>query len=298
MRNGRIASITLGLLLFAFSGCNKTEENQLYYKEAGTGETILFLHGGQEDYRVFMPQIDALKDKYRVITYSRRYNYPNPKNYQQGDAYNPFTEAEDLESLINDLKTNSIHLVGHSYGGLIAMAYTDKNPDKVKSLTLSEPPLLRLPGCESWYQVAQEGLIDNVATAFKTNDTTLVMKALFEFFVGADIQDQVPPEIIQSLKANLTEMEALVNSDNPFPDLNTNLKPPVMILTSGNTMPMLNCTNEVLVKKMPKAKHVHIADATHDMWMTHPILLSQYLKDLISGNMDDVPPKTEFESNE
>ena len=298
MRNEHIASITLSLLLFAISGCNKTEENQLYYKEAGTGETILFIHGGQEDYRVFLPQIDALKDNYRVITYSRRYNYPNPKNYQQGDTYNPFTEAEDLESLINDLNTNSIHLVGHSYGGLIAMAYTDKNPDKVKSLTLSEPPLLRLPGCESWYQFAQEGLIENVGTAFKTNDTTLVMKALFEFFVGADIQDQVPPEILQSLKANLTEMEALVNSDSPFPDLNVNLKPPVMLLTSGNTMPMLNCTNEVLVKKMPHAKHVHIPDATHDMWMTHPILLSQYLKDFISGNMDDVPQKTEFESNE
>jgi len=298
MRNGRITSITLGLLLFAISGCNKTEENQLYYKEAGTGETILFIHGGQEDYRVFLPQIDALKDNYRVITYSRRYNYPNSNNYQKGDAYNPFTEAEDLEFLIIDLNINSIHLVGHSYGGLIAMAYTDKNPDRVKSLTLSEPPLLRLPGCESWYQSAQEGLIENVANAFKTNDTTLVMKALFEFFVGADIQDQVPPEILQSLKANLPEMEALVNSDDPFPYLNTNLKPPVMILTSGNTMPMLNCTNEVLVKKIPQAKHVHIPDATHDMWMTHPILLSQYVKDFISGNMDNVPRKTEFESNE
>lgn len=291
MKNEHIASIALCLILIAISGCNKTQENQLYYKEAGKGETILFIHGGQEDYRVFIPQIDALKDNYRVITYSRKYNYPNPKNYHLGDAFSPYTEAEDLESLINILNTNSIHLVGHSYGGLIALAYTDKNPDKVKSLTLSEPPLLRLPGCESWYQFAQEGLIDNVATAFRTNDTTLVMKALFEFFVGTDIQDQVPPEILQSLKANLTEMKALVNSDNPFPDLNTNLKPPVMILTSGNTMPMLDCTNEVLVKHIPKAVHVHIPDATHDMWMTHPKLLSQYVKDFISGNMDDLRSK-------
>jgi len=283
-----IVPITLGLLLMAIYGCNQTQESQLYYKEAGKGETIVFLHGGQEDYRVFMPQIDLLKDNYRVITYSRRFNYPNPKNYQLGDAYDPFTEAEDLESLINGLNINSIHLVGHSYGGLIAMAFTNKNPDKVKSLTLSEPPLLRLPGCESWYKVAQEGLIDNVATAFTTNDTTLVMKALFEFFIGTDIQDQLPPEILQSLKANLTEMKALVNSDNPFPHLNTNLKPPVMLLTSGNTMPMLECTNEVLVKKMPQAIHVHIPDATHDMWMTHPKLLSQYVTDFISGNMDDL----------
>lgn len=281
-----IFSITLGLFI-AISGCNKTQEHQLFFKEAGTGETVLFIHGAQEDYRIFQPQIDALKDNYRVITYSRRYNYPNSNNYQQGDEYNPFTEAEDLESLINDLKINTVHLVGHSYGGLIAMAYTHKNPDRVKSLTLSEPPLLRLPGCESWLQFAQAGLIDNVATAFKTNDTTKVMKAIFEFFVGADIQDQIPPEFLQSLKVNLTEMKALVNSDNPFPDLKTNVRPPVMLLTSGNTMPMLDCTNDVLVKQMPQAKHVHIPDATHDMWMTHPKLLSQYIADFLSGNMDD-----------
>jgi len=298
MQNRHTTLVTLVLLLVAISGCNKTEENQLYYKEAGIGETILFIHGGQEDYRVFMPQVDALKDSYHVVTYSRRYNYPNPKKYESGDVYDPFTEAKDLASLIKDLNTKSIHLVGHSYGGLIAMSYTHRNPDKVKSLTLSEPPLLRLPGCETWYQFAKEGLIDNVATAFKSNDTTLVMKALFEFFVGADIQDQVPPEILQSLKANLTEMEALVNSGNPFPDLNTNLKPRIMLLTSGNTMPMLNCTNEVLVKEMPQAKHVHIPDAAHDMWMTHPLLLSQYVKDFISGNMDDVLSENELESNE
>ena len=290
--------ITLGLLLLIISGCNKSIENQLYYQEAGTGETVIFIHGAQEDYRVFMPQLDALKEDFHVISYSRRYNYPNSNDYQKGDSYNPYTEAEDLASLISSLKVTRVNLIGHSYGGLIAISYAHKNPDKVNSLTLSEPPLLRLPGCETWYQFANEGLIDNVAAAFKTNDTTLVMKALFEFFAGADIQDQIPPEMLQSLKANLTEMEALVNSDNPFPDLSTNLKPPVMLLTSGNTMPMLNCTNEVLVKKLSQAKHIHIPDASHDMWITHPILLSQYVKDFISGNMDDVLLKTEFESSE
>jgi pimeloyl-ACP methyl ester carboxylesterase len=288
IRIERLILTILAMLVISIYGCDQTQEEKLFYKEAGKGETILFIHGTQEDYRVFIPQLEALKDKYHVVIYSRRFNYPHPKNYQQGDTYDPFTEAEDLESLINELKTNNIHLVGHSYGGLIALAYTHRNSDKVKSLALSEPPMLRLPGCESWYQVAQKDLIESVASAFDTNDTTLVMKAVFEFFAGADVQDQVPPEILQSLKANLTEMKALVNSDDPFPDLNTNLKLPVMILTSGNTMQMLDCTNSVLVEQMPEAKHVHISNATHDMWMTHPDLLSQYVQEFISGDMDDV----------
>lgn len=107
MKNKPKVYITLCLLLFAISGCNKTKENQLYYKEVGKGETILFIHGGQEDYRIFMPQLDALKDDFHVITYSRRYNYPNSNRYQPGADFSPFTEADDLASLIDELNVDS-----------------------------------------------------------------------------------------------------------------------------------------------------------------------------------------------
>lgn len=265
--------------------CIPVDGNKLFYEQAGTGETILFVHGSQEDYRVFMPQLELLKNDYNVVAYSRKFNYPNTNSYQDGTPFGVETEADDLATLINALKVKSLHIVGHSYGGLVAMEYAHKNPKKVRSITLSEPPLLRLSGCEEWYQTAQEGLIENVASAFKTSDTTQVMKALFEFFVGADIQDQIPPEVLQSLKANLTEMKALVNSENPFPNLSTDFQAPVMLLTTANTMPMLQCTNEALVKKMPKAKHIYLADASHEMWMTHAEILSTHLRNFVS----DIP---------
>ncbi|MDX1479674.1 MAG: alpha/beta hydrolase, partial [Saprospiraceae bacterium] len=275
-------------LLLIVPACDQQQDDQLYYEEAGAGETILFIHGAQEDYRVFLPQLAALQDRYRVITYSRRYNHPRPQTYTPGTDYSPITEARELATLIRSLDVDRLHLVGHSFGGLIALAYTHAHPDMVESLILSEPPLLRLPGCASWHQQAQEGLIDAVAQAFATQDTTLIMKALFEFFAGADIQEHVPPEVLKSLKANLTEMQAIVHSEDPFPALSTDLAPPVMLVTSGNTMPMLTCVNEVLVQRWPEAKHVHIENAGHEMWMTHPEVLAQFLGDFISGIKDDV----------
>lgn len=272
------------LTLLVFFSCTNTNKNQLYYEQVGTGETVLFIHGGQEDYRVFMPQLELLKENYKVISYSRKFNYPNENKYYDGIPYSVESEAKDLETLINSLEVQSVHLVGHSYGGLVAMEYTHRNQDRVRSLTLSEPPLVRLKGCGQWYQSAQKGLIENVGQAFKTKDTTVVMKAIFEFFVGADIQEQIPPEVLQSLKDNLGEMEALVNSEDPFPNLSTDFKIPVMLITAANTMPMLKCINDALVKKMPKATHIHLSDAGHEMWMTHPEILSTHLKDFISAN--------------
>ena len=256
-----------------------------YYSE-GKGETIVFIHGGQEDFRVFMPQVELLHDRFQVVTYSRRYNFPND-NKINGD-YSAKTETEDLRVLVTKLG-KQVHLVGHSYGGLIALEFALSNPQMVKSLVLSEPALVKwlreMPDCITSYANVQKQLISETREAFATKDTTLVMKELFEFFAGADIQDKIPQEVLEGLKANLREMEALVNSpsglDAPKLDDIKNLEMPIMILTSENTMPMLKCTNKKLLAIKPNAIHHHLINAGHEMWMTNQEELAAYISDFI-----------------
>lgn len=272
----------LAITVLVFFGFNSIQEKNLFFEEAGEGETIIFVHGSQEDYRVFMPQLDQLKNDFRVITYSRRYNYPNNNEYKEGTPFNPVTEASDLERLTIGIGVEKFHIIGHSYGGLIAIAYANKHQDKLKSLIVSEPPMLSLEGCAESLRITNERLIEKVGAALKTNDSTLVMKSIFEFFVGKDIQNEIPPESLNALKANLTEMKALVSSENPFPNLNTEFDLPVMIFTSEYTMPILKCTNQALINNMPNAKHVHISNASHDMWMSQPEIMSDHVRNFIS----------------
>jgi len=286
MKISQFFPLVLGTLMFLSPNYAGETDTQLYYEKQGEGETIIFVHGLQEDYRVFLPQLEALKKSYRVVTYSRRYNHPNRYRYHASHTFNVFTEAEDLAFLVDELETTSVHLVGHSFGGLIAMAFTNQHPDKVKSLILSEPPLLRLPECESWHEHLQEELIEKGKAAHESGDSTNVMTVIFEFFAGSDIQGQVPPDFLRSLYANLGEVEALFHSDDPFPDLNTDIEIPSMIITAGNTMPMLECTNKALLQRMPEAIHLHLPGVTHDMWMTHPDELSRAVNEFISGNPD------------
>lgn len=277
----------IGPYFFVIAACSVNDDNPvgLHYVEAGSGETVIFVHGAQEDYRLFMPQVEALKNNYHAVTYSRRYNYPNSYHWGEEATFNVYTEADDLESLIDDLDTNSVHLAGHSYGGLIAMEFAGQQPTKVKSLILSEPPVIRLPECDMWHDHAMEELINKGKTAYATGDSTDVMTVLFEFFVGADIQYQIPTQVLDRLFANLTEMIVLFHSDDPFPSVNTDFDMPVMLITAGNTMPMLECTNEALLARIPEAIHIHVPDATHDMWSTHSGQLSQILHDFLSGSL-------------
>ncbi len=281
----RLKPITfVALVALMIFGFGYIQENGLFFKETGEGETIIFVHGSQEDYRVFLPQLELLGKEFHVITYSRHYNYPNKKIYRKGTSFSPITEAEDLEKLRQQLGVEKFNVVGHSYGGLVALAYANKYQDRLASITVSEPPILSIAGCDESLMATKKGLIEKLRTSFGTKDTTLVMKAIFEFFVGEDIQNQIPPQALQALKLNLPEMEALANSDNPFPNLNTVFDLPIMIITSEKVMPVLTCTNKTLISTTPNAKHVKIPDASHDMWMTHPEVMSSHLKKFVLDN--------------
>ena len=75
---------------------------ELHYIEAGRGEPLILLHGGQGDYRSWEPQLQALSPHYRVISYSRRYHYPN-NNPLTVPNHSAYVEAEDLAAFMRQL---------------------------------------------------------------------------------------------------------------------------------------------------------------------------------------------------
>lgn len=112
---------------------------ELHYVERGQGEPLILLHGGQGDYRAWQPQMQALSPRYRVISYSRRYHYPNENPLTR--EYSALIDAADLAGLIAELKLGPVHLVGTSYGAFTALALAVERPELVRSLVLAEPPI-------------------------------------------------------------------------------------------------------------------------------------------------------------
>jgi non-heme chloroperoxidase len=115
---------------------------QLHYVEQGEGQPpVIFIHGGLDDYRCWQFQIDSFSSKYRAISYSRRFAYPNKGigNLAQDNTIE--ANAKDLAELIRKLDLAPAHLVGASYGAFIALYCVSKNPDLAKTMVLNEPPI-------------------------------------------------------------------------------------------------------------------------------------------------------------
>ncbi len=114
---------------------------ELHYVERGRGESLILLHGGQGDYRSWGPQVEEFSRSYRVISYSRRYNYPND-NPLTASYRSAYTDADDLAAFIRHLKFGRVHLVGTSAGALAALALAIRHPEMVRSSVLLPAPLL------------------------------------------------------------------------------------------------------------------------------------------------------------
>jgi proline iminopeptidase len=108
----------------------------LYYSSMGEGEPIVVVHGGPGlDGGYFHPGIDPLSKKYRVITYDQR-GSGHSKGTLDTARLSIDQYVEDIEGLRQSLGLKKIHLMGHSFGGLLALMYGSKYPEQVRSLIL------------------------------------------------------------------------------------------------------------------------------------------------------------------
>lgn len=118
-------------------------DTSLAYVERGAGEPAVLVHGSASDHRTWRAQLDDIGQRFRVIAYSRRYHWPNPR-IADGADYSMAEHAADLAAVVRSLGPAPAHVVGHSYGALVALALALQEPRLVRSLVLVEPPAITL----------------------------------------------------------------------------------------------------------------------------------------------------------
>jgi len=154
---------------------------ELHYVDQGKGVAVIFVHGGLDDYRVWQPQMEAFSQRYRTLAYSRRYNYPNSRVAPRTD-YSAIVDADDLAVLIRKLKLAPAHIVGVSYGAYVALLLAARHPELVRSLVLSEPPVLQwLPEMEGGKPLFTEFMTkvwEPAARGFRVGDEAGVKAAV------------------------------------------------------------------------------------------------------------------------
>lgn len=105
----------------------------LHYKVEGSGKAVVFVHGLSDNLNYWEVLASTLKKEYLVI----RYDLPGHGQSELGDGEITIDSyVEDLANLLDELNVDNFNLIGFSLGGVIAMDFAIKYPEKVDSLVL------------------------------------------------------------------------------------------------------------------------------------------------------------------
>jgi proline iminopeptidase len=117
-------------------GCIPVEHAALFYRDIGQGQPIIILHGGPDfGHNYLLPDLDRLADAFRLIYYDQRGRGKSTENVRPEDV-SIQSEIDDLEGLRAYFQLDQAAVLGHSWGGLLAMEYAIRHPDRVSHLIL------------------------------------------------------------------------------------------------------------------------------------------------------------------
>lgn len=103
------------------------------YTEAGSGPTMIFVHGIGARRSLWQPLVGRLRTNYRCVSYDLRGHGDSPL---PDGMFTLDDLVDDLDALMTKLGIKDAHLVGHSLGGMIGPRYALRHPHKVRSVSL------------------------------------------------------------------------------------------------------------------------------------------------------------------
>jgi proline iminopeptidase len=110
------------------------------------------LHGGPDfDHAYLLPELDGLASAARLVYYDQRGRGRSSSDVTPEDVTID-SEIEDLDRLREHLGLERVSLLGHSWGGLLAMEYAARHPDRLERLVL----LNIAPGSHTDRQLTRE----------------------------------------------------------------------------------------------------------------------------------------------
>lgn len=118
------------------SGFAEVNGTRLYYEVAGSGDSLVFIHGFGADSRTWDAQFDAFAAQYQVVRYDMRGFGRSAVPTEE-----PYAHTADLKALLDRLGIAQACVFGQSMGGSVAIDFALAYPRTVRALVLVDSGL-------------------------------------------------------------------------------------------------------------------------------------------------------------
>src|SRR5215471_1761330 len=178
------------------------------YAECGTGPTVVLVPGSCSTGAAWRPVIASWNVQFRSVTTSLL-GYGGTVERRTASDPDISHEAEMLETVVRRADSR-VHLVGHSFGGLVALAVALRNCVPLASLVIIEAPapeVLRDRGEHRHYRAFRR-MTDAYFMAFDSGNPEAIA-AMIDFYGGAGTYASWPPRVrayaVQTTPVNILD---------------------------------------------------------------------------------------------
>jgi pimeloyl-ACP methyl ester carboxylesterase len=263
-----------GLIVMETMAGSRTKSVAIACSDSGTGEPVLLLHCSCASNAAWDSLCDALDEDFRVIA-PDQWGCGGSDDWTGQGEFNLAREAAPILDITSRIGT-AVHLVGHSYGGGVALRVARERPDLIRSLTLIEPSafhLLRSGDLDDQILFREiSSVADTVRKAVLSGDCWGGMGHFVDYWNGEGAWNAMSREARMRLGKNLSKVvldfHALFEEPARLEDYGT-LSIPTLLLC-GDRSPAPSCRIvEMLASAMPHARVVRIQNADHMSPFTH-----------------------------
>jgi pimeloyl-ACP methyl ester carboxylesterase len=243
------------------------------FDEAGRGPAVILLHGAFLDRGTWDLQMPALAARHRVVRYDIR---PFGKSTVPDQ---PYQTTDDLLALMDALKIERAHLVGHSFGGGVAIDFALAHPARVASLALVNSGVTGATMPPDEQKEAMQVFVGARESAAKAVEAWLAL--------GLWSASHARPEVMKALETITARNAARFRmAAPPFAPITPpaigrlgEIRAPTLVVTGDRDTPGNRAASDALAKGIPGARLVVIRGADHAM----PIGWAKELNDALLG---------------
>ena len=255
----------------------EVEGSKLYFEECGTGaEAVVLIHDGIAHSAVWDDVWPVFCKRFHTIRYDRRGYGRTPV------ATSPYTEIEDLATLLRQRKVSRAILVGSSHGGELSIDFTLHYANVVQQLVLVGAVVSGMPYSDHFLN---RGMINS--RPFEKNDVAggLANWAKDKYLL-APAHEAAQKRLLALLTANPQDM---THSDYARPIMPAigrlrEIRVPALILVGDADIPDVHAHAGAIEAGISGSKRVVMSDVGHLMYLEKPVEFSNEVISFIDSN--------------
>jgi len=282
---------------------------ELYSRDIGHGTAIIVLHGGPDfDHSYLLPELDRLSDSYHLIYYDQR------GRGQSADGVKPedvtlASDIADIEKVRQYYHLDSVVLLGHSWGTVLALEYALRYPGRVSHMILMNPG----PASTDDYQQLKKEWLEkrpedmerrkaiSATAAYKEADPDAVVAYYRIHFKPALARSEDYEKLITRMQASFVRQGSagiikaravesrLMSETWAAPEYNLlprlkGLRIPTLVVTGDHEFIPIP-TAEHITQALPNARMVTLKDCGHFSYMESPVAVREQIDAFFAGKM-------------